>query len=115
MFARAGEEGGFHDADCGEELEGGGEEDGEGVEELDAVDEFGVLGEVEDHDGFGLGAEGGVGEGTHGDEDAGDDDHDNGQHAWELFGLAHGFLDGDEETDTPDVGLASVCKRRLGG
>jgi len=52
MLSRAREDAILHDADGGEELKGSGEKDGDRVEELGGVDEFVVLGEVDEDDGL---------------------------------------------------------------
>ena len=60
VFAGAGEEFVFRNADDGIQLKRGRQKDGEGVEKLHSVDEFVILREVKDDDGFCGGAVGGI-------------------------------------------------------
>lgn len=69
----------LEDAHGGEELDGVADEDGESVDELHGVDEAGGLGEVVDDFDLGALAKGGVAEGADGGEDAGDEEHDDGE------------------------------------
>jgi len=57
------------------------------------------LRKIEDDDGLSIGAISGVGEGTHGDEDGCDSDHNAKEDFGEFLWMFHGFLDGDDETN----------------
>lgn len=69
----------LEDTHSGEKLDGVADEDGEGVDELDGVDEAGGLGEVVDDFNLCAFAKGSVAERPDGGEDAGDEEHDDGE------------------------------------
>jgi hypothetical protein len=90
----------FNNTDSGEELQRRGKQDGEGVQELHAVDELAVLRQVEDNHGLSARTVCCIAERAHGDKDRGDNDHNPAKDFGELFGVLHGFLDGDDEADS---------------